>query len=133
MSLQTLYDRVRPGHVTMKYEEALDLLASSYGACSVSYSSPVWKDSIPSLYLYSGFIGSLEGWLGGREILAFRDHLDGATQYDFGGSGWPPALSQTLSGQEPMEFLEYVFALVLTNLSHVFSVVISEAKSWRGM
>lgn len=118
VGLQTLYDGVRPGHVTITFEEALNLWAS-WGTCSVHHSSPIWKDGIPLLYLYSGFIASLEGWSGDREIFAFRDHLDDAKQYDFGGFGWPPALSQTLIGQGPMESVEYVLTLILTTLSEM--------------
>lgn len=69
----------------------------------------MWKDGIPSLYLYGGFIASYEDWSGGREFFTFRGLLDRATQYDFGGSAWPPTLSQTIVGQESLEFIEYVF------------------------
>lgn len=98
----------------MTYEEALGLWASSGATCSWYYSSPAWKDGIPSLYLYSGFVASSEGWSGGKEIFTFRGLLDGATQYDFGGSAWPPALSQILFDQESSDFIEYLSKLVLT-------------------
>lgn len=52
-------------------------------------------------------------------MFTFRGLLDDATQYVFGESeesGWPPALFQTLTGDDDewLEFVEYVFALRLT-------------------
>lgn len=108
---------MRSGDVTMTYKEALDLWASSGATGSWYYSSPIWKNGIPSVYLYSGFIASSEGWSGGREFFTFRGLLDDATQYDLRGSAWPPALSQTLFDQEPSEFIEYVFKSMLTTFN----------------
>ncbi len=113
----------------MTYEEALDLWVSSDGTCSVNCSSPVWKDSFPSLYLYSGFIASFEGWSDCRRMFTFRGLLDGTVQYDFQGSGWPPALSQTSIGQESMEFVEYVFALMLTSFHLMFALLSIRGKA----
>ncbi len=98
-ALHTLYDGMRSGDVTMAYEEALGLWASSSGTSSVFYSSPIWKEGIPSLYLYNGFIASFEDWSDRRPIYTFRGLLYDATQCDFERSGWPPALSQILYGQ----------------------------------
>lgn len=96
-------------------------------------SSPIFKGSIPYLYLYNRFIAVWESWSGSRLTLSFRGLIDGATQYDFGGC-WPPTLAQSLASQdgvmESSEFVEYVFAslLAIFTLKHV-----PEAKSWQRM
>ncbi len=119
-NLQTLYDVVRSQHVSLTHEEAIGLWTSSNSTCSEICSSPIWKDSIPSLYFYAGFIASFEGWSDNTGNFALRALLDGATQYDFGRSGWPRTLSQISIDQDEMtkysEFVEYVFTSMLNTL-----------------
>lgn len=104
----------------MSYEEAIGLWASSRYTCSAFTSLPIWQDGIPSLYLYSGYIATLEGSSDRVPILSFRGFLDGAKQYGFEESDWPPTLFQMTIDQNDMkeytDFSEYVFTSILTDL-----------------